>query len=261
MATVGLLAGCGGSSSATTPAAERLQREDLVAAAHGLRQAEASATREMAAARVAWPLVANGLPATGTTLPPATLRALSGARAAARALVLPALMGETAARSLTGPAAGVTGLYRTFHGLTQRGWTLVAAAGAEVDGGPAAAARFARENVALYIDSVYDGHFDAALVGKSLLAGYKKLGGAQFVRGFAHAGGSLRARRRLLAGGRAAAPASGGQAGVVAAATRSVANSLVAGSCSGAPVREIPSGADAGGAHRRGPIESLSEGA
>ena len=179
VATVGLLAGCGGSSSATTPAAERLQREDLVAAAHGLRQAEASAAREMAAARVAWPLVANGLPATGTTLPPATLRALSGARAATRALVLPALMGETAARSLTGPAAGVTGLYRTFHGLTQRGWTLVAAAGAEVDGGPAVAARFARANVALYIDSVYDGHFDAALVGKSLLAGYKKLGGAR----------------------------------------------------------------------------------
>jgi hypothetical protein len=87
-------------------------------------------------------------------------------------------MGETQARSLTGPAAGIAGLFRTFDGLTERGWTLVAAAGEEIDSGPAVAARFARANVALYIDSVYDGHFDAALVGKSLLAGYKKLGGA-----------------------------------------------------------------------------------
>ena len=173
-----LAAGCGGSGSATTPAAERLQREDLVAVAHGLRQAEPSVAREMAAARIAWPLVANGLPATGT-IPAATRTALTDASAAARALVLPALMGETQARSLTGPAAGVTGLFRTFHGLTERGWTLVAAASEEVDDGPAVAARFARENVALYIDSVYDGHFDAALVGKSLLAGYAKLGGAR----------------------------------------------------------------------------------
>jgi hypothetical protein len=174
----GLLAGCGGSGSAVTPAAERLQREDLVAVAHGLRQAEASTAREMTAARVAWPLVANGLPATAT-ITPATRAALSAASGAAHAIVLPSLMGEMQARSLTGPAAGITGLFRTFHGLTERGWTLVTAAGEEVDSGPAAAARFARENVALYIDSVYDGHFDTALVGKSLLAGYKKLGGAR----------------------------------------------------------------------------------
>jgi hypothetical protein len=172
----GLLAGCGGSSSAGTPAAERLQREDLVAAVHGLRQAEASTVRETASARIAWPLVANGLPA---TIPPATRTALSAANGAARAIVLPPMMGEVQARSLTGPAAGITGLFRTFYGLTERGWTLVAAAGKEIDSDPTVAARFARENVALYIDSVYDGHFDAALVGKSLLAGYKKLGGAK----------------------------------------------------------------------------------
>jgi hypothetical protein len=173
----GLLAGCGGSSSASTPAAERLQREDLVAIAHGLRQAETSAGREMAAARTAWPLVANGLPATAT--PPATQTALSAASGAARAIVLPPLMSKERARSLTGPASGITGLFRTFEGLTERGWTLTAAASVQIDRGPAAAARFARENVPLYIDSVYDGHFDAALIGKSLLAGYTKLGGAQ----------------------------------------------------------------------------------
>jgi hypothetical protein len=172
----GLLAGCGGSGSASTPAAERLQREDLVAAVRGLRQAEASVRREMAAARLAWPLVANGLPA---AIPPATGTALSAASGAARAIVVPTLMSEAQARSLTGPAAGITGLFRMFDGLTERGWTLTGAAGTEIESGSPPSARFARENVALYIDSVYDGHFDAALIGKSLLAGYKKLGGAR----------------------------------------------------------------------------------
>ncbi len=171
----GLLAGCGGSSSVSTPAAERLQREDLVAAVHDLRQAESSVGREMAAAKIAWPLVANGLP---TTITPATRTALSAASGAARAIVLPTLMGEVQARSLTGPAAGITGLFRTFSGLTERGWTLTRAASDEIESGSPIAMRFARENVALYIDSVYDGHFDAALIGKSLLAGYEKLGGA-----------------------------------------------------------------------------------
>jgi hypothetical protein len=170
----GLLAGCGGSGTASMPAAERLQREDLVAVSRGLRQAEDSVRREMAAARIAWPLVANGLPA---AIPPATGTALSAASGAASGILLPPLMSKEQARSLTGPASGITGLFRTFDGLTERGWTLTTAASEEIDRGPEAAARFARENVPLYIDSVYDGHFDATLIGKSLLAGYKKLGG------------------------------------------------------------------------------------
>jgi hypothetical protein len=173
--TAGLLAGCGGTGSASTPAAERLQREDLVAAVRGLRQAESSTRREMTAARIGWPLVANGLPA---SIPPGVRPAISTASAAARAILVPPLMSKTQSRSLTGPAAGIAGLFQTFSGLTERGWTLTGAAADEIQGGSPAAARFARENVALYIDSVYDGHFDAALVGKSLLAGYRKLGGA-----------------------------------------------------------------------------------
>jgi hypothetical protein len=171
----GLLAGCGGSSSASTPAAERLQREDLVATVRGLRQAEGSLKREMAAARIAWPLVANGLPA---SIPPDVRPALSTASAAARAIVVPPLMSEAQSRSLTGPAAGIAGLFRTFDGLTERGWTLTGAASDEIESGSPTAVRFARENVALYIDSIYDGHFNAALIGKSLLAGYTSLGGA-----------------------------------------------------------------------------------
>ena len=140
----------------------------------GLRQAAGSVKREMAAARIAWPLVANGLPA---SIPPATRTAIANAAAAARAIAVPPLMTKVQARSLTGPAAGIAGLFQPFSGLTERGWTLTGAAADEIASGTPAAARFARENVALYIDSVYDGHFDAALIGKSLLKGYSLLGG------------------------------------------------------------------------------------
>jgi hypothetical protein len=170
-----VLAGCGGKSSlAATPAAEKLQREDLVAVSRSLRQAESSVKREMAAARIAWPQVANGLP---PSIPPATRHALANANKAARAIVVPPLMGKEQARSLTGPAAGIAGLFRPFSGLTERGWALTGSAADEITSGTPASARFARENVALYIDSIYDGHFDASLIGKSLLTGYAKLGG------------------------------------------------------------------------------------
>ena len=40
------------------------------------------------------------------------------------------------------------------------------------------AARYSRTNSSFYIDAIYDGHFNLSLVGKSLTAGYEKLGGA-----------------------------------------------------------------------------------
>jgi hypothetical protein len=39
-------------------------------------------------------------------------------------------------------------------------------------------ASFARESSPLYIDTIYDAHFDLSLLGKSLLSGYERLGGA-----------------------------------------------------------------------------------
>jgi hypothetical protein len=170
-----VLAGCGSTSSAKSPAAERLQRADLTAVSRGLRQSESSVQRELAAARIAWPLVANGLPA---SIPPQTRARVATAAAAARAIVLPALMSETQARELTGPAAGIAGLFRSFSKLTDRGWTLTSAAIDQITDGSPTSATFARENVALYIDAIYDGHFDASLIGKSLSAGYLRLGGA-----------------------------------------------------------------------------------
>jgi len=172
---VATLAGCGGASgSATSPGAIQLQREDFVAVTRGLRQATSSAQREMAAARIAWPLIAEGLPA---SIPPATRPAVSTASRMASAILVPAPMSQTQAHLLTGPAAHIAGLFAAFSRLTERGWTLTGAAAVQIATGSPAAAAFARENVALYIDSVYDGHFDAALIGKSLLAGYRLLGG------------------------------------------------------------------------------------
>jgi hypothetical protein len=137
---------------------------------------------------VARPLVAGGLAA---SIPQATRRAISTASGNARALVVPGLLRVGKARELTGPAAGIAGLFGPFVRLTERGWTLTGTAIDEIAGGTPTAsgtptvdgtptsARFARENVALYIDAVYDGHFDASLIGKGLLAGYLKLGGSE----------------------------------------------------------------------------------
>ncbi len=164
--------GCGG-GTAQSPASLRLQREDLIALARGLQRAEASVRSEVAATKAAWPLVANGLPGGIAHARPAIQAA--GERAAK--LVVPALFSERQAAALTGPASGLAGLFRTFAGLATHGWQLIGAAIEQIDHGSPAAARFARANVALYIESIYDGHFSLAQIGEQLLAGYHRLGG------------------------------------------------------------------------------------
>jgi hypothetical protein len=166
--------GCGGTSEASSPAALRLQREDLVGVSHALMAAESSVGREVAATRRAWPLIVNGLPADPSTIarPP-----IAAATTNAAQIKLPVLLGEAQATSLTGPAAGIDGLFRTYSGLAARGWRLVGAAIDEIEHGSPAGARFARENAALYIESIYDGHFELAQIGKKLSDGYRMLGG------------------------------------------------------------------------------------
>jgi hypothetical protein len=171
-------AGCGGGHEETTPAALSLQRRDLAAVSRALTASEGSAGREVAATKAAWPLIANGLPA--------DTRALSGPAAAAAAsaerVPLPALFREATAASLTGPASGLAGLFRTYTGLTTRGWQLIGASIEQIQKGSPTSARFARENVALYIESVYDAHFALAQIGKQLTHAYTMLGGpAAFV--------------------------------------------------------------------------------
>jgi hypothetical protein len=167
-------AGCGGAGETSSSDAVRLQREDLVAVSRALTSAERSVATEVAAARTAWPLVASGLPADAAVVDRAPIDA---ARQSAAKIQTPALLGEAQAVSLTGPAAQLAGLFRSFSGLAALGWKLTGAAIDELQNGSATAARFARENVALYIESIYDGHFELAQLGKKLLDGYRALGG------------------------------------------------------------------------------------
>jgi hypothetical protein len=131
---------------------------------------------EVAAAKRAWPLVANGLP-TGAGPLASTRVPVSAAATSATRIPTPPVLGETQADSLTGPGAGLAGLFRDYVGLTTRGWTLIGAAIEEIEHGSPAGARFARENVGLYVESVYDGHFDLAQIDKHLTDGYRQLGG------------------------------------------------------------------------------------
>jgi hypothetical protein len=171
---VGALSGCGGKSS--TPAELRLQREDLVAVSRALATVERPVAIEVAAAKRAWPLIANGLPTGAGSLARARAAVAMATTRAAR-IPTPPVLGEAQADSLTGAGAGLAGLFRNYIGLTTRGWTLTSAAIDQIEHGSPAGARFARENVGLYIESVYDGHFDLAQIDKHLTEGYRKLGG------------------------------------------------------------------------------------
>lgn len=165
--------GCG-KSQATSAAALRLQREDLVAVSQALERVQAPIAVEVAAAKTAWPLIVNGLPTDIATLPRQPIQAATGAAAKLR---LPPLFSEAQAAALTGPSSSLAGQLRTYSGLVTHSWQLIAAAVEQIEHGPDVAARFARANVALYIESVYDAHFSLAQIGKGLAAAYKKLGG------------------------------------------------------------------------------------
>jgi hypothetical protein len=166
-------AGCGGTTRASSPAARRLEREDLVAVSHALQTVQTPVAREVAAAKTAWPQLANGLPR-----PPSTARtSVAAASDSAGRIKAPPPLEQAQSASLTGPASQLAGLFSSFNGLTSNGWQMIGAAIEQIEHGSPASARFARENVALYIDSVYDGHFSLAQIGKKLLDGYGMLGG------------------------------------------------------------------------------------
>lgn len=170
-----MMAGCGSAGEQLTPAAQKLQREDLAAACRALEQAAVPVEREVAATKAAWPLIANGLGVNARSL--SGVPALAQATRAAARLRLPALFGEAQARTLTGPAAQLSGLFRSYSLLSARGWQLLDAQLAQIRSGSPASARFATENAPLYVESIYDGHFTLAQIGKKLLAAYDKLGG------------------------------------------------------------------------------------
>ncbi len=174
------LSACGGSSSDSTTAGLKLEREDLAAACRALQSAKPAVAREVAATKAAWPLIANGIPADASSVSSAP--SVQAAVAAAGALRPPPLFEEAQARTLTGSAAQLAGLFRSYVLLSSRGWKLLDASLAQMQVGTPGIGRppsalFARENVGLYIESIYDGHFTLAQIGKKLRDAYKKLGG------------------------------------------------------------------------------------
>jgi hypothetical protein len=170
-----LLAGSGcGSTSPAVQADLRLQREDLIAAARALARAQRDVAAETRTTKAAWPVVAGGLPASAAGRERASVAAAARGAAAVR---VPTLFEQHVAAGLTGPGAGIAGTFRAYAGLSATGWRMIQDALRASAGGGSAAA-FARSNSPLYIESVYDGHFGLAQVGKNLTAGYLKLGGA-----------------------------------------------------------------------------------
>jgi hypothetical protein len=139
---------------------------------------------EVSASRAVWPLIYNGLPKRMSA------RLQSGVKAAsdvAGALPAPSFMAKQA--TLTGPASGIAGLYEDYDRLAERGWRLTETGVSGIVSGPISVARFVRANSSLYIDAIYDGHFDLSLIGKKLLDGYKKLQSLSREHKFAGIGG------------------------------------------------------------------------
>jgi hypothetical protein len=196
------LAGCGGglSSSSQTPRELALERTQLEQVAGELRAAEPDVAREVAASRRAWPLIFDGLPKVPapprystvpspprhSTVPQTPSPTFRSAVAAAGVAASPPSLPEAAfiarARTLTGPASGIAGIYESYEQLVRHGWLLTEQAVATIASGPTAVASFERANSSLYIDAIYDGHFNLSLLGKSLTSGYVKLGGPSAFR-------------------------------------------------------------------------------
>jgi hypothetical protein len=168
------LSGCG--SSGRSAAELKLEREDLIAVARALRIAKPSVESALAAGRSAWPLLVNGLPsdpkALARTRPPVAAAAASAAK-----IPIPPPLTRAQFVLLTGPGSPIAGLFRHYLGLVRPGWTQIAAAIEQIEHGAPGAARFARENVNLYIESTYDGQFDLSQIDKHLERGYSELGG------------------------------------------------------------------------------------
>jgi hypothetical protein len=164
LAAAAALSGCG--SHQPQAAGLRLERADLARLGSALRQLESPVHAEVAAARTAWPALAGGLRPANT---PGTSRAIARAAVRAEAVALPAFV--LAEGGLTGPAAGVGGLLKSYTALTRRGWQFLAAASRTNRAG------FLRANSGLYVYCVYDGHFELSVLGKKLQQAYRKLGG------------------------------------------------------------------------------------
>lgn len=147
-----------------------LQRSQLALIGRQLSTLERPFRREVAAAQAVWPELARGLP----RHPSARLeQQVLAADAAAQALPAPAFL--EARHELIGPAERIAGLFHSFELLVQHGFAHLDQTVRAIRHGHVAAARFERASSGLYVDSVYDGHFDASLIGEHFVNSYERL--------------------------------------------------------------------------------------
>lgn len=169
------LAGCAGSHK-PTPASLALQRADFLDVSRQLIDVEPAVNSEVAATKRAWPHIEDGLPPHSG---PIARTLIHTALQRATAIGDDGMFEERQSASLTGAGAGIASDFRGFSSLASRGWLMIDAAVEQIAHARPPAARFARENVALYIESVYDSHFALAQIGKKVLDSYKSLGGPE----------------------------------------------------------------------------------
>lgn len=169
-ALVAVLTGCGAGSSSVSRREYALERAQFEQVADELREVQRDVHREVGTSRAAWPLIYNGLP---TRMSASLQSRVKAASDVAGALPAPRFMTQQA--NLTGPASGIAGLYEDYDRLAERGWRLTETTVSGIVSGPRSVAEFVRANSPLYIDSIYDGHFDLSLIGKKLLDGYDKI--------------------------------------------------------------------------------------
>ncbi len=164
------LSGCG--SKRHNPLELKLERIDLALLGRRLIAAESPIKQEMKSAKEAWPSLYGGLRSGISRSLEASVRT---ADMHASSLGAPPYLEEV--RKLTGPGSGVDGLYKTFWSLDRDGWSTVEATIDSIRRGPKASASFRRANVGIYIQAIYDAHYDISIVGKDLKLGYERLGG------------------------------------------------------------------------------------
>jgi hypothetical protein len=174
------ITGCGKHRASDTSTNLPLQRTDLVLVSGILRTAEPSVSRAVDTSRYPWSLIAHGLPA---KLPDGLRERVARAARSASEIRARRFM-TTVPRVtynqnpvLTGPGAGIAGLFQKYATLSQRGWSLTEASIEEIEHGRAATAGFLRSNARLYVACIYDGQFDLSLIGKNLRRAYERLGG------------------------------------------------------------------------------------
>jgi hypothetical protein len=184
LATLVALSGCGSGHSNVSRREYALERAQFEQVADELREVQGAVHREVATSRSAWPLIYNGLPTRMSARLQSRVKAASDV---AGALPAPRFMTQQA--TLTGPASGIAGLYEDYDRLAERGWRLTETTVSGIVSGPVSVARFVRANSPLYIDSIYDGHFDLSLIGKKLLEGYEKIQDLSEEKKFAGIGG------------------------------------------------------------------------